>query len=192
MWFENKKELLQDLYLPQERSWAAFAPCKATPHFYREGSLQWWDENGHSHPAVQQEHCRAQLCWARKCSATDGQHSWEQPRVTAAHCSSGQPSDIPTAAQVGHNHLRKGTAVKWKYEIERYPSVTFKYPIDCMTCWIYMRRWHRSCHTDQKTTMGQRNHHQGSAKCQMEVPSKSLQKLSQASRKITKRQQRFP
>lgn len=183
MWFDNGKELLHDLYLPLE-SWVAFALCKATrSHFHREGSVQWWDENGHSHSAVQQEHCRGQLCWARKCSAMDGQHSWEQSRVTVAHCCSGQPPDIPISAQVGHSHLWKGIAVKWKCEIQRDPSVTLKYTVHCMTCWDNMRQWHRSCHTDQTITMGQRNLLQGSVKSWVEVTSKPQEKLSQGSRK---------
>lgn len=64
--------------------------------------------------------------------------------------------DIPTAAEVGRSHLRKGIAVKQKCEIQRDPNVILKYSIHCMTCCIYMRQWHRSCHADQTITMGQR------------------------------------
>lgn len=107
----------------------------------------------------------------------------ESSTITAAHCCSGQPPDIPTAAQVGHRHLSKGIAVKWKCEIQTDSSIILKYPIHCMTRWIYVRQWHRSCHTDQTITTGQRNLLQGSIKCQMEVPSKPQEKLSQGSRK---------
>lgn len=85
------------------------------------------------------EQCRGQVSWGTKCSAVDGQHFWEQPRVTAAHCHSGQPPDFLTVAQGGHCRLEKWTAVKWKCEIQRYLSVILKYMTHCIICLIYMK-----------------------------------------------------
>lgn len=117
-----------------------FALCKATrSHFHREGSMQRWDENGHSHSAVQQEHCRGQLCWARKRSAMHGQHSWEQPRVTVAHWWPRTTTRHPNSSSSRPQPLRK-KGLLWNESV-KYREIQVSFSDTQSTAWLVRLTW---------------------------------------------------